>query len=126
MPIRVIVVFTVATFILFVISLFFKKFRKDKVICIVLFTSFIAFTAYYISFETNILPAENLDKRDAVLTGTLCELPQESYEKYYYIIETDSIDVENVQQKMKVRMAASNALDIDVYDKIECKVHFFS
>lgn len=126
MPIRVIVAFTVATFILFVISLFFKKFRKDKVICIVLFTSFIAFTAYYISFEINILPAENLDKRDAVLTGTLCELPQESYGKYYYIIETDSIDIENVQQKMKVRMSASNALDIDVYDKIECKVHFFS
>lgn len=111
---------------LFIASLFIVRLRKDKIIPVVLLTAFIAFTAYSISFFINVLPVEKLNDKDAIITGTLCDLPITSYGKYYYVIETDSISIDDCKQKTKIKVSIPTALDIDVYDKIECKVHLYT
>lgn len=111
---------------LFIASLFIVRLRKDKIIPVVLLTAFIAFTAYSISFFINVLPVEKLNDKDAIITGTLYDLPSKSYDKYYYVIETDSISIDDCKQKTKIKVSIPTALDIDVYDKIECKVHLYT
>lgn len=111
---------------LFIASLFIVRLRKDKIIPVVLLTAFIAFTAYSISFFINVLPVEKLNDKDAIITGTLCDLPITSYGKYYYVIETDSISIDDCKQKTKIKVSIPTALDVDVYDKIECKVHLYT
>ena len=119
-------ILSIVVFVLFVISLFISKLRKEKVVPVVLLTAFIAFTSYSISFFINVLPVENLNDKDAIITGTLCDLPSKSYDKYYYVIETDSISIDDCKQKTKIKVSIPTALDVDVYDKIECKVHLYT
>lgn len=114
---------------LFIISLFFKKIRNPKTIPIAFFTIAVAMLVYGLMSENIVKPIEALNGKDAVITGTICEIPYKSYNRYYYTIETDSVkidDIDDVPQNIKMRLSISKAFDADVYDKISGKVHLFT
>ncbi|MDQ5983064.1 MAG: hypothetical protein RUMPE_00062 [Eubacteriales bacterium SKADARSKE-1] len=114
---------------LFIISLFFKKIRKPKTIPIAFLTIAIAMLVYSLTSENIVKPIEALNGKDAVISGTICEIPYKSYNKYYYVIETDSVKIDGVDdapQNIKMRLSISKAFDADVYDKVNGKVHLFT
>ena len=117
--------FYIGALILFLLSLLIKNVR-DKVILPLAFLTIAAALLSYISFTyIKIEPINDLDNRDVNISGRVCDLPYENYGRYYYIIETDKIDADEVPQKLKIRMSCSKALDLDVYDRIDCRVHMF-
>lgn len=112
-------------FILFLISLLLKTARKQLTLPIAFFTIFISILVHYGYYHFNAAPAEALDGKDAVISGKICELPYKSYNRYYYIVQTDSVDIDGAPQNIKIRLSMSKALDADVYDRITGNVHLF-
>ena len=112
-------------FVLFAVSLTFKPIRKQKVLPVAFFTVTVAFAVYSIFYCVNIKPIEQLSEQDAIISGRICELPYSSYGRYYYVVETDKIEINGAPQNIKLRISMSKALDADVYDKISGKIHMF-
>lgn len=118
-------ILSVVLIILFICSLIIKPIRIKKVLPIAFLTASIAFAMYGIFTIVKVNPIEQLNDKDIVVSGKICGLPYKSYNRYYYVIETDKIDFDGVNQKMKLRVSTSKALDADLYDRITGKVHMF-
>ena len=117
------------TFIsLFTVSLFFKKLRKEKTLPIVFLTFIFSIGVFILYNSIKLEPTKILTDKDAVLTGTICDIPYKSNGKFYYIIKTEKIEIDgidDVPQNVKMRMTVSKPFNLDVYDKICGKVHIF-
>lgn len=91
-------------------------------------TAAVAFFAYFGVYEINVSPISVLDGADVTVSGTVTELPTEAYGRFYYVIETDSVaaeensDITNVPQNLKIRISSTNAIELDVYDRLTAKV----
>ena len=116
-------IMSIIFFVLFIISLVIKSIRKQKVLPIAFFTVTVAFAVYSVFNYVNVKPIEQLNEQDAVISGKICELPYSAYNRCYYVVETDKIDLDGAPQKIKLRISMSKALDADLYDKISGKVH---
>ena len=116
--------------VLFLMCLIVKKLRQDIALPVVFVTVALAFGAYNFCYFSTVKPIEEtLKDKDATITASVCELPYKSFNKYYYTLKTESISVPNsngvIPQNVKFKMSISKGLDLDVYDKITCKVHFY-
>lgn len=121
-------VISASFFVLFIASLFFKDLRVSKTIPIIFLTISLAFFVNKIAVNFEEQQSSKLIDHDAIITGTICEDPIESYGKYYYTIKTDSISIEgseNIPQNIKIRISKPTAFDCDVFDKITGKIHFY-
>ena len=112
-------------FVLFAVSLIIKKTRAEKVIPIALSTVFIALFIYSLSYNFKMKPVESLDDKVTHISGTICEAPYKSYGRYYYIIKTDFVGLDNSPQKMKIKISSPKAINVDAYDNIKGNVHIF-
>ena len=115
----------IAFFILFLISLLLKTARKRLTLPIAFLSISVALFMYSMYNSFKIAPVTALDGQDAVISGKICELPYKSYNRYYYTIQTDKIEIDGAPQNIKLRLSMSKALDIDVYDRITGNVHLF-
>ncbi len=111
--------------LLTVVILLFKKLRANTVILTAIATSILAFAAFIAYTYTQVLPVQKLDGMDAQISATLCDLPQENNGKYSYVLETSSIELEGAKQNIKLKINTNNPIDIDIYDNIRAKVHFY-
>lgn len=119
------IIMAIIFFLLFVISLIIKPARKQKVLPIAFFAVTVAFAMYSVFYYAKVTPIEQLNEQDVAISGRICELPYSAYNRYYYVVETDKIDVDGANQNMKLRISMSKALDADLYDRISGKVHMF-
>lgn len=115
----------ITSLILFICSLLIKSIRSKKILPIAFLTAAIAFIMYSVFTYVKVKPIEQLDGKDVVVSGRICELPYQAYNRYYYVIETDRVDFEGANQNIKLRVSMSKALDADLYDRITGKVHMF-
>ncbi len=118
-------ILSITLMILFLCSLIIKPIRIKKVLPIAFLTAGVAFAMYSLFTQIKVEPIEQLNDKDVVISGKICELPYEAYNRYYYIIETDKIDYDGINQNMKLRVSMSKALDADLYDRVTGKVHMF-
>lgn len=123
---KIAIVLAIVFLCLFVISLFFKVCRNNKVVSVVLITISLAFANYSISYFYKVKPIESLEGSEVDVSGVICDTPYKSYNKYYYVIETDSVNAENAPQKIKLRISSNISLDADVYDRVTGKITMFS
>ena len=119
------IIMAIIFFLLFVISLIIKPARKQKVLPMAFFAVTVAFAMYSVFYYAKVTPIEQLNEQDVAISGRICELPYSAYNRYYYVVETDKIDVDGANQNMKLRISMSKALDADLYDRISGKVHMF-
>ena len=115
----------VLSFVLGIGCLFIKSIRKRGTIPAVLLTvavAFGSFAGYTVLFAK---PVETLSEKDAVITAVVCELPYKDYGRFYYTLETESIALPGVPQKVKLRVSTGAALEADIYDKLTARVHFY-
>lgn len=112
-------------FALFVLSLIIKSTRTQKVLPVAFFTVTVSLAVYSTFYYVNVKPIEQLNEQDVIISGRICELPYSAYNRYYYVVETDKVDVDGAPQNMKLRISMSKALDADLYDRVSGKVHLF-
>lgn len=108
-----------------------EKTRPFKTVQAALLVSALAFGSFSAQAQAVVLPAQQMDGQDAVLSGTVCELPVSAYGRFYYTIRVDSIlptgdSSVKVPYVEKVRLSTQNALNVDIYGKIEGKAHFYT
>lgn len=115
--------------VLFIVSIFCEKSRNKFPIPVIFLTITIAFFVFNIFSNLENKISQKLVDCDATITGVVCEEPIESYGKYYYVIKTEQIFVENVAnvpQNVKIRVSKAAAFDCDILDKITGKIHFYT
>lgn len=99
--------------------------RRGKVIPAAFLTAAVALTVFCVCSEWQIKPVQKLDGQDAVISGTICELPYESYGRYYYVLNVDQVELEGAPQSFRLRVSTGHALEAQPYDRITGRVHFF-
>ncbi len=108
----------------FLVTLFLPKIRAVGVFPIVLLTMSLAFGSFYAGVQS-VAPSLALAEKDAVIDGTVCELPYQSYNRFYYVVEVNDLSVPNVSKTFKIRLSTQNALHVEPYSHIKGKVHLF-
>lgn len=107
-----------------------EKTRPLHTVQAALLVSALAFGSFAAQAQAVVLPAQQLNGQDAVLTGTVCELPVSAYGRFYYTIRVDSIAPTDSTQTApyveKLRLSTQNALPVDIYGTIEGKVHCYT
>ena len=118
-------IMTIIFLILFLFSLLIRQIRVKKILPIAFLTVAVALFMYNVFSYFIVNPIEKLNEQDVVISGRICDIPYSSYNRYYYVVETDKVDYPGANQKMKLRISMSKALDTDLYDRISGKVHMF-
>jgi len=97
----------------FVICLFAKKSRKFALIFITAFTAVSMLWGYTYAY---IMPSVSLKGETSEISGVLCELPYQSYDRYYYKIKTNDNTV-LVSSRYKIK--------IEPFDTLKATVTFY-
>ena len=104
------VIFTVIS----ILCVCIKKIRKFCVISVTSLIAVLMLWGYTYAFLT---PNISLKGLTMEITGTLCELPYQSYDRYYYPIKTDNYTV-LVSSRYKIK--------IEPFDILKATVKFYS
>lgn len=115
-----------AVFFAFLAFLAFKddKVRKKLVFPIVFTTVAVAFTVFSIYTYFFVQPVSLLYGREAYVYGTVVQQPYFEYDKYYTVIDVESVDIENSVQNFKMRVSLDTIDDIEISDDLYLKVRF--
>ncbi len=116
----------IMSLVLFIFTLCIPKLRKDKTIpiffltCAIALTSFCGFT--YIKYQ----PVTALDGMQCKVDAVITQVPGgPTYDRYYYIIETDSITLNGKNPKIKLRLSSQYELNCEPYDRISANLQLF-
>ena len=85
----------------------------------------LAFGSFSAFSQANVEPSAALAEKDAVISGTVCELPYQAYNRFYYIVEVNDSSLPNAPTPFKIRLSCQNALQVEPYSHITGKVRFF-
>lgn len=109
---------------LFTISLIIPESRRNKVFPVAFLTCSAAVAVYYVNFNTNIKPVQNLDGTNATISGTICDIPYKKDNRYNYIIEIKNLNQKEVKP-FKIKLSSSEAIEGDVYDKFTGNIYLY-
>ena len=110
----------------FCVLVLWKRTERMRILQAAALTCALAFGAFSACARAQVLPSEKLDGRDAVMTGTVCELPARSYGRFYYVVRVENISLPGAPRVEKVRLSSQNALNADCYGTITGRVHFYT
>ncbi len=116
-------IFGVFVFIFFILCLI-PRFRREKTFLVGFLVCALATLASVLHLKYNILPIENLDGSDALISAKVIDLPYKKYGKYNYILKINSIDEKKVKP-FKLKLSSTEPLEVNVCDNIKLPVHFF-
>lgn len=119
--------FAVVLAVLFFVSLFVRSSRQQFVLPITFLTMAVASSLYVFAFNSKVVPARIYNDKDITLSGSICDLPYKSYNRYYYVLDADTITIDGSTQNvnMKVRLSVGKAFDAKPYDRVTGKAHLF-
>lgn len=109
----------------FLLTVLHSKTRASGVFPVALLTVSLAFGSFAAYATSTVEPVQSLAGHDAVIEGTVCELPYQNYNRFYYIVEVTRTTIPNAPQTFKIRLSAQNAIHVEPYSKIKGKVHLF-
>lgn len=111
---------------------FFSKLdfiRTKKVLSAALAAVSLAFLVYGISDGFGVQPYEKLDGSKAFIKGEILEYAEERYNKYYYLVEVDYVELETGKadvKPFKTRITSTKPIVAEPHDRIEGNVTFFA
>lgn len=111
--------------VLFLAVLIIKPIRKTVIIPVIFLTVSAAMFMFYGYSSSYVQPVENLQGKTAEISAVLCDIPYEQNNRYYYKLETKSINIPNSIQNTTVLVSSKNAYKIQPYDNISLTVKFF-
>lgn len=116
----------------FGVLLFLHKRFDIRMPALVLLSAAFAFGSFSVYAASHVEPMSVLDGQKVTITGRLCELPYEQYNKHYYVLEVSSIaPAEEASEHAlpkpdKIRISTQNPLRLDLYDEITGSVQLYS
>ena len=119
------VILAIVCMALCLFTLLFRPTRLGRVFPVVFLTLAAAFFVFFVYHTRWIAPAETLAGADAEVSGTLCELPEARYGKYYYELDVDTIVLADAPHVSKLRFSSKRLLPAEPYDRITCRLHFY-
>lgn len=98
--------------------------HKNTVVFTVLITAALSvfWTAAYTHLfvdSVSVTPGQS-----AFVSGRVAEAPEQSNGRFYYIIDTDRIDIGGVRQKTRIRLSSKFSLEADYADTVSAVVSF--
>lgn len=84
----------------------------------------VCFACYTVGQAIKVRPAQSLQGQEVFITGRVCEEPYESFGRWYYIVETDSVSMRAAEQEVRLRLSGPSALDAEYNDSIRSLVRF--
>ncbi len=109
---------------LFFASLIIKNSRKNKVFPIAFLTGVAAVSVYFINLNLNIQPIKTFDETDAVISGTIFDIPYKKNNRYNYTIKVENLNKEKIKP-FKIKLTSPEAIEGNIYDKFTGSVHFY-
>jgi competence protein ComEC len=109
----------------FIVAMFVPKLRVTGIFPAAFLAMSVAFGSFYGFNKTVMEPVQALAGKDAVIEGTVCELPAKAYGRFYYVAEVNSISGKKVEHPFKIRISTRNALHVEPYSHVQGKVHLF-
>ncbi len=112
--------------------LFFRGRFHVQLPAVLLLTAALAFGAFSAYDQLHVEPASALEEQKVVLSGRLCELPYEQYDRHYYVLEVDSVvpadgsTESELPVPEKVRISTQNPLRIELYDTLTGAVQLYA
>ena len=115
------VILFAAALVLIPLFLIVKNLRKYKAyICaliVVAFSCALYFSAYTYFYKPQIA----FVGKEISVSGEICELPVNEYDRVYYEIKVDKINSQKLNRKYKMRLSCEEELDAKPFDRIEFK-----
>lgn len=118
-------VFACAALLGFAVTLLLPKTRAAGVFPAALLAVSLAFGSFAAYAQSAVEPVRALAEKDAVIEGTVVELPVQAYGKNYYVVEVRKTGGTELAQSYKIRLSSQKALHAEPYSEIRAKVHFF-
>ncbi len=103
-----------------------RPLRKKPYLPAIFFSAFAAMIVLVIFNAAAVTGTDVLMENEAVVTGTICELPYERNGRVYYKLETSEIEFPDSPQHTKILVSSSKALRAEPYDTVKAKVKFYS
>ena len=119
------IIFIGVAALLSVLSICLPFLREHSAVAAVCMTTMAAMLGVLIFNGVYISPVDNLHGKKAVVTGTICELPYRQNDRYYYKLDTERIEAENVVQHTKILMSSVKKIDADAFDTVKATVYFY-
>lgn len=114
------------TAVSFLISLVIPSLRRRKILPVLLLTASAALLSYAGGYWFSVEPAARLDGERAQVTAQVISLPEYRQGKYYYLLKTSGIEMDNAPQQLKLRLCVPDELDVEPYDTIRTEIRFFT
>lgn len=113
--------------LLFLLSLFFEKDKKDKVFLIASFCAIFAVLVHIINYEIRVKPVKELDEKLVKVTGEIVELPYKNESgNYCYVFKVKKIHELENPKNFKILLSSISPIEADVYDEFSCEIKIFS
>lgn len=111
-------------FVVLIFLCLFKKLRHEKTIIFSLFIFTLVVFVSFINYNFNIKPLQNLNDKDAVISGKIIDIPYKKNEKYYYTLQIDTLNNEKIKP-FKTKISSGETLEAEACDRFTGKVHFY-
>lgn len=109
-----------------ILSLVFKKTRQAFVAPLSFGSAMLACLIFMISSSFILAPSVSLAGQEGNALLQINNLPRETNNGYYYIVDAKRIDINNAPQDIKVKLYSKEKLDVDYCDTISANVSFFN
>ena len=111
----------------FAVTALWKKTRRAVILPLAFAASTAALVSFCVYYRFSVEPPRALDGKNLNVEGTVCELPERRYGRWYYIVRVDKTDFKSacVPRGFKVRISLQNGLNAGPYSRVKGKIHFF-
>lgn len=109
--------------LLLLLTVFIRKFRERITPFFIAAALIFSGVSFEVLSDYKISYAESLTDREAFIEATVLDEPEFKRSKYYYVIETTSID--GVKYNVKLSLSASQYINAEPYDTIKLKVKLY-
>lgn len=109
----------------FAVTFVYWRTRKAVVFPLAFLTAALALGSFCIYSHFSVEPPRMLDGKDETIEGTVCELPSRQYNRWYYVVQVDSVADKSAPQHFKIRLSSQNGLSVEPYSRISGKIHLF-
>lgn len=112
-------------FVLFLVALAVPAVRKGAIFPLIFISCSVGFISFW-SYDTSVTaPAKAYNDSEAHISAVLCELPYESYGRFYYTLSITEIDGRQTANSFKALAVSSVEYDIEPYDTVTADVLFY-
>ncbi len=105
---------------------FFFDIKHSSLVLTIAITVFIAMLSFFAYTKIHVEKVIPVEGESAYIKGQIIEEPYEQYGRFYYIIKTDEISIDNVRQKTKIRVSSKNSIEAEFSDVFYGEVCFTS